>query len=219
MAAPYKLTEEIARYHLEVIFKRAKEWEVCFSNPTAGPWKLIKIGGYIGGKKLRYIKEEDRPDLILFSKGQDLFLIIEAKDSLSKFILRGSATQAMEKSINVFEKEATRIDSIVAAARTQIWGPDHHAEYKLAVGYLFPVSYGSTETGNQLAELFLEHQRLVVGRDTRLQNCVVFEICQDSSYGLHTEAIVAKRHDQTTFVWVDCLPQEVQRTTHHIEGG
>ncbi|MBA7616004.1 hypothetical protein ES703_23294 [subsurface metagenome] len=67
MAVPYKLTEEIARYHLEVIFEHTEDWEVCFTNPTAGPWKLIKVSGYIGGKELRYIKERRTGQTLYYS--------------------------------------------------------------------------------------------------------------------------------------------------------
>jgi len=217
MAAPYTLTEEIARYHVEVIFQADKGWQVCFSNPTAGPWKLIRIGGYSGGKELRYIKEEERPDLILFCKRQALFLIIEAKDSLTKFISRGHATQAMRKSIDVFEKETKRIDRIVMAAKAQIFGNNAHVEHKISVGYLFPVGYGNADPLGELVQLHLEHQ--LNTRDTRLRNCVVFAVRQDSSYGLHTEAVVAEYGNQTTFPWVECLPQQLQRNVRWVKGG
>lgn len=217
MAVPYKLTEEIARYQLEVIFEHTKDWEVCFTNPTAGPWKLIKVSGYIGGKELRYIKEEDRPDLILFCKKNRIFIIAEAKNSCAKFISHGSATIAMKKSIEVFEKEAARIDKIVAAAGSLILGSGMDVEYKVAVAYLYPISYGAHEPINQLTSLFLEHERLANGRDKRLQNCVVFRILQDSSYQLHSTAVVAQRVNKVSFGWVDCLPADVERIEHYIK--
>jgi len=217
VAAPYKLTEEIARYHLEVVFQRTQDWEVCFTNPTAGPWKLIKVGGYIGGKELRYIKEEGRPDLILFCKEKGIFIIAEAKDSCAKFISSGVATVAMKKSIEVFEKETARIDKIVAAAGSLILGSGEGVEYKVAVAYLYPMSHGSPEPINQLTNLFLEHERLANGRDARLQNCVVFRVLQDSSYQLRSTAVVARRANKVSFGWVECLPMDVERIEHQIE--
>jgi len=219
VTALYTLTEEIARYHVEVIFQGDKGWQVCFSNPTAGPWKLIRIGGYSGGKELRYIKEEERPDLILFCRQQALFLIIEAKDSLTKFISRARATQAMSKSIDVFEKETRRIDRIVMTAKAEIFGGNAHIEHQIAVGYLFPVSYGSAEITNELAQLFSEHRHLVSTHDARLQNCVTFVVRQDSTYALHAEAVVGKYDNQTTFPWIECLPGGLQRSISQVKGG
>ena len=219
VTALYALTEEIARYHVEIIFQSDKEWQVCFSNPTAGPWKLIRIGGYSGGEDLRYIKEEDRPDLILFCKRQALFLIIEAKDSLTKFISGGHATQSMRKSIDVFQKETQRIDRIVTTAKEQIFGSGNVIEQKISVGYLFPVEYGSAEPANELVQLHSEHQRLVGSRDGRLRNCIGFAVRQDSSYVLHAEAVVAESGTQTTFPWVECLPQKLQGNVRRVKGG
>jgi hypothetical protein len=55
----YKLSEEVVRQAVEVAFKRDGDWEIAFANPTAGPWKRIRIGTYIGGEDLRYTKEEN----------------------------------------------------------------------------------------------------------------------------------------------------------------
>jgi len=91
MATEYTINEEIVRQTLEVAFtKNAKDhedWFICFSNPTAGPWKKISFYNNnhitrIGG----YEKEEKRPDLIIYSRKYKLLLIIEAKDYLPELL-------------------------------------------------------------------------------------------------------------------------------------
>ena len=88
----FTISEEIVRQSLEVKFrtnsKNMDEWFICFTNPTAGPWKkilfftkdknVVKVGGFG--------KEEKRPDLIIFSRKYKILLIIEAKDFLPELL-------------------------------------------------------------------------------------------------------------------------------------
>ena len=53
MEKAYKINEEIVRQTLEVKFKKNSggdydEWFICFSNPTAGPWKKIMFPTKVG---------------------------------------------------------------------------------------------------------------------------------------------------------------------------
>src|SRR3989344_3196171 len=108
MALAYTLNEEIVRQTLEVkftILEQPEEWFICFSNPTAGPWKRIL---YLkkGGKEVKigsYEKKEIRPDLIVVSKRHNILIIIEAKDYLTE-LLRNS--QKIQKT---FEKEIRKL--------------------------------------------------------------------------------------------------------------
>jgi len=109
---PYTINEEIIRQTLEVKFrinsKTYNDWYICFSNPTAGPWKnilfvtqkgeIIKIGSYE--------KEEKRPDLIIFSRNNKSVLIIEAKEKIEDLI------KEKDKIIKTFDKEEKKLKSL-----------------------------------------------------------------------------------------------------------
>lgn len=98
-----RLNEEISRWAFEIIFKTNDEWQIAFTNPTAGPWKTIKtkaINTNNVGEVYRFALEEDRPDIILFNDKLKTVIIFEAKDSLAKLT---DAKQA-KKSANVVIK-------------------------------------------------------------------------------------------------------------------
>ncbi len=82
----YRLTEEIARHALEVALRTDPNWSVCFSNPTAGPWKMVRFQkkGSTAIVK-RYEKEETRPDLIIYHETARAFLVVEAKQDVRGF--------------------------------------------------------------------------------------------------------------------------------------
>ena len=134
MSPKFKITEEVVRQSVEVGFKQSDHWKIAFTNPTAGPWKMIKLGAYEGGHDLRYAKEEDRPDLILFNRQAKLFLVFEAKDLIKKLI---DETQ-IEKSVAVFQKEGTRLDEILSTPKdaTTILGAADPS-YHVAAGYIY----------------------------------------------------------------------------------
>jgi hypothetical protein len=131
----YSLTEEVARQAVEVKFKTHGQWSIAFSNPTAGPWKIIKLGNYEFGDDLRYTKEEDRPDLILFTpqKQAYLFFVLEAKDSLHKLL----AGEQLAKSMKVFDKETNRLRNVIVSNELAIraFGEVPPA-YKIIPGYV-----------------------------------------------------------------------------------
>ena len=83
----YTITEEVVLQTVEVGFRLQPNWQVSFTNPTAGPWKAIRFGDYVGGTDLKYAKEEDRPDLIVFNEKYSLFLILEAKENILRLIV------------------------------------------------------------------------------------------------------------------------------------
>ncbi|HPS19724.1 MAG TPA: hypothetical protein PKY78_01870 [Candidatus Omnitrophota bacterium] len=105
----YSISEEIVRFTFEVHVKRsAPEWNICFTNPTAGPWKTITYETPDSSIKIgRYEREEQRPDLILLNNSKSVCLIVEAKDEFSKI----SSMDQINKSFKVFKKEVKRFQS------------------------------------------------------------------------------------------------------------
>lgn len=180
----YRLTEEVIRQAVEVHFKQgARDWQISFSNPTAGPWKMIRIGKYRGGQDLRYAKEENRPDLILFAPAAGVFLILEAKDGIQKLLasqtLQGQVSyKQLITSMNVFEKEIQRIDQILgdAALSDQVFADiPRPSEITIVPGYIFPASGRAFNV--QRRKLYEIHSLLSKygeRTDPRLEGCVSF---------------------------------------------
>lgn len=130
-----RLNEEIARWAFEALFKTNTEWEIAFTNPTAGPWKTIKANSLIDntrGEVYRFILEEDRPDIIMYSDNLEVVIIIEAKDSLDKLMVRKQA----EKSAAVVIKLANFLKSNV---KNHFW--KGRENYDVILGLL----WGSTD--------------------------------------------------------------------------
>jgi hypothetical protein len=99
----YKVNEEIARWIMEVYVRNNKSlgWWIAFTNPTAGPWKKI-IAPDSNGLSIeiyRFVREEERPDLILVNDKKKVIMIVEAKDYCSKLI----ADSQMKKSVRVIK--------------------------------------------------------------------------------------------------------------------
>ncbi len=130
-----RLNEEIARWAFEIIFKSNQSWKIAFTNPTAGPWKTIKAPSLRNGAEgevYRFALEEDRPDIIMFNDTLGVVIIIEAKDSLEKLVVRDQAV----KSAAVVVKLANILRSKGA---NDFW---HGREnYKVILGLL----WGSTD--------------------------------------------------------------------------
>lgn len=99
----YNLNEEIARWATEVYIKKNPQlnWWIAFTNPTAGPWKKVTVPDDEGASVeiYRFVREEERPDLILVNDELGAILIVEAKDYVEKLI----AGDQMVKSIRVIE--------------------------------------------------------------------------------------------------------------------
>lgn len=132
----YLLTEEIARQTVEVIFnvEEKEEWFICFSNPTAGPWKLVKIYNparpdepEIAGS---YLKEEKRPDLVLYSYKHKIFILLEAKKNVTELFSRGQ----IEKTIKMFDAEIAKLKAIPQISQEIESGET----YTFITGFLYP---------------------------------------------------------------------------------
>ncbi len=109
----YTLTEPICLQAV-IIKTISKGWNEWFSNPTAGPWKRIRIPGVSSLEQMGFEKEETRPDLITFRDGQNpLVLILEIKDDISKLIDENNENKQLIKTVNVFNVIRSRLIKIL----------------------------------------------------------------------------------------------------------
>lgn len=133
----YALTEEIARWAFEVICKTSDDWEIAFTNPTAGPWKTIKSLSKDGelGEVYRFGSSEKRPDIVLLNDALKLIVILEAKDSLHKLI----ASTQDEKSVEVVEALSKTFSELRG---NRFWG--NRYEYSIINGLLWGSEGGET---------------------------------------------------------------------------
>jgi hypothetical protein len=106
----YKLTEEIARWAFEVHLKNLDDWDIVFTNPTAGPWKRIEAfsNEKKRGEVYRFDKDEKRPDIVAVNDKLQCILIFEAKDTLNKLI----KDKQIDKSIQVVIDMANKLKNI-----------------------------------------------------------------------------------------------------------
>lgn len=142
---PYTLTEEIARQAVEVIFRdAATDWYVAFSNPTAGPWKLIRL--QVKGSAIQvgtYLKEELRPDLILQSPRNRQLLVLEAKRSVDELLRPGQ----LRRTADVFAAETERLSTLLASH-----GEEPHA---VGVGFIYPTHSAAADRA-RLRDAFMD---------------------------------------------------------------
>lgn len=161
-----RLNEEIARWAFEIIFKTNSEWTIAFTNPTAGPWKTIKTVSKETGREgevYRFILEEDRPDIIMYSDSLEAVIIIEAKDSLEKLKDRKQA----KKSADVVIKLA---DLLRSKGSNEFW--KGREDYRIILGLL----WGSTEVpeGNsEKTRLYDYYHDLIEGEDSVFTDLIV----------------------------------------------
>ena len=173
----YVLTEEIARQTVEVIFNLfGEEWFICFSNPTAGPWKLIRLWTPKGPREVSpYLKEDVRPDLVLQSFKSKILIYLEAKKHVTELL--GQAQ--LQKSARMFQSEIGRF-----RRHLDDWEPD--AEYLHLTGFVFP-------TNNPQIDLSTFHRALSQQHDFPGDHYVVFFVTQEPSKDLclfwHVEAL------------------------------
>lgn len=166
----YRLTEEVARQAVEVAVRQGGEWHVSFSNPTAGPWKMIQLPEEYGSRIFRYGKEEDRPDLILLSSTHKTGLVLEAKDSLAKLL----APSQLEKSTEVFLKEMNRFEGVLPSGF--LW----------LCGYVYPVIAKELPL---VKELHSRHAALAsASGDGRIAGFVDLRVSTDANGDLHVNA-------------------------------
>jgi hypothetical protein len=144
----YQLTEEIARWRFEVFVKSCPAWYIAFTNPTAGPWKRVmeKREDGVEGEVYRFVRDEDRPDLILVCDDLKTIAIIEAKDSLAKL----QVDDQLSKSAQVVEKLSGILSRL---GDNKFW--NLRSRYSVCAGLLWGGETGSSaEDREDLIERF-----------------------------------------------------------------
>jgi hypothetical protein len=150
----YKLSEEIARWAFEVHLRRLDDWHIAFTNPTAGPWKRLMALDSEGspGEVHRFLREDDRPDLVLVSDTFESLVIVEAKDSLARLVLDGQ----VKKSCAVVSTLATTLGEL---GDNPYWGA--RADYTVVPGLLWGAAESASES--QRSRAFTTYDRGLAG--------------------------------------------------------
>ena len=139
MGYDFQLTEEIARWTFEIQLRKSTKWFIAFSNPTAGPWKRIMasaVGGGKAGEVYRFPRDDERPDLILVSDPFKIIVVLEAKDSLPKILVKDQ----MKKSCAVIRKMAQVFSAL---GTNPYWAG--RSKYSLIAGLLWGASRQTAE--------------------------------------------------------------------------
>ncbi len=144
----YKLTEEFARWAFEIICKKSDSWFIAFTNPTAGPWKVIKGKDSDGklGEVYRFDLEETRPDIVIVNDNLKLVIIIEAKDSLTKLLTMNQPEKSVEVVANLYDK-------LSGLGKSPFWG--NRSQYTVLTGLLWGnQEYSTTKERNRLFDKY-----------------------------------------------------------------
>lgn len=120
------ITEEIVRWCFEIANRRDHRL-IIFTNPTAGPWKLVKVP-FAGGDYILYQfpRDDERPDVILVCDDLATIYVIEAKETVRQINL-----DTIEKNLRITADFADRFSRY-----------EHHdwkrrAGYHTVPGFLF----------------------------------------------------------------------------------
>ncbi len=193
MTISYKLNEQVCLQRVSLAFL-ANGWNEWFLNPTAGPWKKLRIEGVPKDHALlRFRKEEDRPDLLVAHPNKSIIVVFEAKEDISSLLVHEG--EIVEKAIKVFEATAVKIFEIIQKFPKEM---SPFSEPRFLSGYIFPVtpSYSSTST-NLLNEY---HKTKRIGR---------------RNVGPNINTIV-KRMDNDDLV-IECgFPDEITKETRSL---
>lgn len=186
MTIEYKLSEEVCLQCLRVTLKR-NGWIEWFLNPTAGPWKKIRIDGIENDALLRFRKEEDRPDLIISNKSKSLILVLEAKDDIEKLI---GINNQVQKSVKTFRLTFKKLQILLEQYRDTVFGVSPVREkMELLCGYVVPAKSGMNGLNRKLAQLSTLHKIECrrANESKVLRPHVVFIITINSSRNLHVK--------------------------------
>ena len=95
-----RVTEEVARFAFEVFVQEriGGSMYVAFSNPTAGPWKTVKMRGVRGEETEvhRFGIFDQRPDLVLHAPSGNSMLVLEAKSEVEGLLSRAQMCKARD---------------------------------------------------------------------------------------------------------------------------
>lgn len=160
-----RLNEELARWAFEIIISENDDWEIAFTNPTAGPWKTVKATSLKTGEKgevYRFILEEDRPDIIVYNDKLKSVIIFEAKDSLVKLLERDQSKKSADVVIKLAEILSNKSTNAFWVGRES---------YKVIVGLLWGCT--TPENESQIKKLFNHYHDLISGNLSVDQNVII----------------------------------------------
>lgn len=188
-----RLTEEVARFAFEVyIDGNANNWFIAFTNPTAGPWKTLKVPDFSGRmvEVYRFFREEERPDVVLVSDRDRVVLIIEAKDKIAQL----AAGSQPEKSSRVV---AAMRDVLSSLADNSLWS--QRANYRYIGGLLWGNAGGAS--GTEEIELLRDHYARLARLGFSSENEVIgFEVRQDTDGNLGVRGLSTKSPDASSIL-------------------
>jgi hypothetical protein len=193
----YKLSEEVCLQCLVVSFRNGG-WEEWFSNPTAGPWKKVRIEGVGDEDQIRFEKEQDRPDLVVAERNSGLVIILEAKDNINSLL----ETTQIRKSVGVFASGFARLGSILARHGSRLFAG---TEPKLTCGYLFPATGESDVL--ELGRMHMQEANRI--RNDRLKPHVVFEVKRASNDDLHLTYRLYNSDGERSALFGKALPKTI----------
>lgn len=177
----YRLTEEIARWVLEVYVQNnqvsKKHWWIAFTNPTAGPWKRLMAKTHEGMvEAYRFRREEGRPDLVLVNDDLKVVLIIEAKDTHRRLV----DAKQMSKSV-----------SVIVAMREQLGALSDHVAWASRSSYSYIPGFLWTRSNDPLQEHRAVTQAFTTATRDRSEPALVnWVIVRDANGNLSPELYV-----------------------------
>jgi len=209
----YKLSEEICVQCLEVIFKENGGWEEWFVNPTAGPWKMIRIEGVKDDKLCRFRKEEDRPDLIIAHRSKQLIMILEAKDNINGLI--GNSGDQIGKSTKVFKTMFGRIRVILGRHGKIIYAKSK-CHTQLLCGYIFPITSDlkTLEQEMQILSRYHAKECTKIG-ETELTPHIIFAVASDANKDLSIFYTLISAQPQLSARISELLPKTIVDIAEH----
>ena len=93
---------------------KSKGWNEWFTNASGGPWKRINIPGIRGLSIPGFIKEEPRPDLILYYAKDAKILIIESKGKIKDL-----DEAQLEKSCPLFLSIKSKLEESIKTSKNK----------------------------------------------------------------------------------------------------
>lgn len=161
-----RLNEEIARWTFEIQIKENKSWMISFTNPTAGPWKIIKAKSLEDGEEgevYRFPLKEERPDIIMYNDKLKSVLIIEAKDNIDKLFNVAQARKSANVVLDLAEKLSDNNDNKFWSGRQG---------YKMVLGLLWG-SNNISEEETKRNRLFDLYHDLINGNKTVYSDLII----------------------------------------------
>jgi len=125
-----QLSEEIIRWGFEILLHSRDDWEIAFSNPTAGPWKRVMATSPANerGEVYRFAVNERRPDLVLVSDKHKRVVIVEAKTRFNQL----ATDNQVSKTAAMYVALRERLRSL---KYNDYW--EHRCDYQYHLGLLW----------------------------------------------------------------------------------